>query len=279
MSNYQLSVKSYPVYKDSGVEWLGDVPEHWEIYHLKNIVSTKITDGPHETPIFTDDGVPFVSAEAIQNGGINFDSKRGYISQETDKIYSLKCKPRRDDIFIVKSGSTTGKIGYVSTDINFNIWSPLALVRANKSNSPLYLSYFLSSSLFQKQVQMNWSFGTQPNIGMKVLENLQVICPPLSEQKSIANYLDTKTAQCDRKIDLLTQKATQYGKLKQSLINETVTRGVEKSVPMKDSDYEWNQKIPTSWQETRVKNIFNLVTDLAPNDNNFVNIKYLIAKQ
>ena len=255
MNNYQLSVKKYPVYKDSGIEWLGDVPEHWEIYHLKNIVSTKITDGPHETPIFTDDGVPFVSAEAIQNGGINFDSKRGYISQETDKIYSLKCKPRRDDIFIVKSGSTTGKIGYVSTDINFNIWSPLALVRANKSNSPLYLSYFLSSSLFQKQVQMNWSFGTQPNIGMKVLENLQVICPPLSEQKSIATYLDTKTAQCDRKIDLLTQKATQYGKLKQCLINETVTRGLDKSVPMKDSGVEWIGDVPEHWEIQRLHDI------------------------
>jgi type I restriction enzyme, S subunit len=246
-------MNNYKLYKDSGVEWIGEVPEHWGIYHLKNIVSTKITDGPHETPVFTDDGVPFISAEAIQNGNVNFDSKRGFISEETDKIYSLKCKPRKNDIFIVKSGSTTGKIGYVSTEINFNIWSPLALVRANKINNSHYLFYFLSSSFFQKQVQMYWSFGTQPNIGMKVLENLQVVSPPLAEQKLIAHYLDTKTAQIDRKIDLLTQKATQYGNLKQSLINETVTRGLDKSVLMKDSAIEWIGEMPKHWTLSRIK--------------------------
>jgi type I restriction enzyme S subunit len=93
--------------------------------------------------------------------------------------------------------------------------------------------------------------------------------PPLSEQKAIADYLDTKTAQIDRKIDLLSQKAKLYGNLKQSLINETVTRGLDKSVLMKDSEYEWDQEIPKNWQETRVKNIFKLITDLAPNNNNF----------
>jgi type I restriction enzyme S subunit len=209
--------------KDSGIEWIGEIPEHWRIYHLKNCVSLKITDGPHETPNFTDNGVPFISAEAIQNGGVNFDSKRGYISEETDKIYALKCKPRRDDIFIVKSGSTTGKIGYVSTDINFNIWSPLALVRANKINYSRYLFYFLSSSFFQKQVQMYWSLGTQPNIGMKVLENLQVIVPPLTEQKEIADYLNTKTSQIDKIIETINTQIEKLKELRKTLINDVVT--------------------------------------------------------
>ncbi|MCF3609785.1 restriction endonuclease subunit S [Planktothrix agardhii 1033] len=214
--------KTVPM-KDSGIEWLGEIPEHWRIYHLKNCVSLKITDGPHETPNFTDNGVPFISAEAIQNGGVNFDSKRGYISEETDKIYALKCKPRRDDIFIVKSGSTTGKIGYVSTDINFNIWSPLALVRANKINYSRYLFYFLSSSFFQKQVQMYWSLGTQPNIGMKVLENLQVIVPPLPEQKEIADYLNTKTAQIEKIIETINTQIEKLKELRKTLINDVVT--------------------------------------------------------
>jgi type I restriction enzyme, S subunit len=214
--------KSVPM-KDSSIEWIDEVPEHWGIYHLKNIVSTKITDGPHETPVFTDIGVPFISAEAIQNGGVNFDAKRGFISSEIDKIYSLKCKPRKNDIFIVKSGSTTGKIGYVSTDVNFNIWSPLALVRANKINDSHYVFYFLSSSFFQKQVQMYWSFGTQPNIGMKVLENLQVVSPPLSEQKAIANYLDTKTTQIDRIIQTINTQIEKLKELRKTLINDVVT--------------------------------------------------------
>jgi type I restriction enzyme S subunit len=223
MNNYQLSIKNYQFYKDSGVEWIGEIPEHWEVKHLKNIVSVKITDGPHETPVFTDDGIPFISAEAIQNGGVNFDSKRGYISKETDGIYSLKCKPRKNDIFIVKSGSTTGKIGYVSTDINFNIWSPLALVRANKVNYSRHLFYFLSSSFFQRQVQMYWSLGTQPNIGMKVLENLQVVIPPLPEHKAIAHYLDTKTAHIDQIIQTINTQIEKLKELRKTLINDVVT--------------------------------------------------------
>lgn len=245
----------YGAYKDSGVEWIDKIPDTWNLLHLKNCVSKKITDGPHATPVFIDDGVPFLSAEAVQDGGLNFSSKRGYISEADDKIYSLKCKPKRNDIFIVKSGSTTGKIGYVSTDENFNIWSPLALVRSGENFDPRYVFLFLSSSYFQQQVQMFWSFGTQPNIGMGVIEALQIAVPPHDEQQAIAVYLDSKTAQLDRKIHLLDQKAAQYGKLKQSLINETVTRGLDKTVEMKDSGVEWLGEVPAHWEVQRIKDI------------------------
>ena len=80
--------------------------------------------------------------------------------------------------------------------------------------------------------------------------------PPLAEQKAIADYLDTKTAQIDRKIDLLFQKAKLYINLKQSLINETVTRGLDKSVPMKDSGIEWIEEVPEHWEVVRNKQIF-----------------------
>lgn len=214
--------KSVPM-KDSAIEWIGTIPEHWEVRHLKNAVSVKITDGPHETPDFTDHGVPFISAEAIQNGGINFEAKRGYISEETDKIYSAKCKPQRDDIFIVKSGSTTGKIGYVSTDKNFNIWSPLALVRVNSKHHSRYLYYFLSSTYFQSQVQTYWSLGTQPNIGMKVLEGLFVLTPNFEDQKAIADYLDKKTEYIDRLIANINSQIEIQKELRKTLINDVVT--------------------------------------------------------
>ena len=255
-----VKAEPYDAYKDSGVYWVDKIPDTWRVLHLKNCVSKKITDGPHATPVFIDEGVPFLSAEAVQDGSLNFSSKRGYISDVDDKIYSLKCKPKRNDIFIVKSGSTTGKVGYVSTDENFNIWSPLALVRCGKHFDPRYVYLFLSSSYFQQQVQMFWSFGTQPNIGMGVIEALQITVPPHHEQTTIAAYLDTKTAQIDRQIYLLSQKVTQYGKLKQSLINETVTRGIDKSVPMKDSGVEWIGEVPEHWTVTAVTNITDTVS-------------------
>ena len=150
-----------------------------------HLVKIKITDGPHETPIAVEDGIPFVSAEAVQNHTINFDSKWGYITKEDHLKYSKKCKPQNGDIFIVKSGATTGKVAYVDTNIEFNIWSPLALVRANeKTVYSKYLFNFIVSPLFQEQVQFSWSFGTQQNIGMGVIQNLQIITPPL-DRKSV----------------------------------------------------------------------------------------------
>ena len=222
--------KSVPM-KDSGVEWIDKIPSTWALLHLKNCVSTKITDGPHATPIFIDGGVPFLSAEAVQDGCLNFSAKRGYISEADDKIYSLKCKPKKHDIFIVKSGSTTGKVGYVSTDDNFNIWSPLALVRSGKDFDSRYVYLFLSSSFFQKQVQMFWSFGTQPNIGMSVIEALQIAVPPLAKQTAIAAYLNTKTAQIDRIVTTINQQINKLKDLRKALINDVITGKIKVSYP------------------------------------------------
>jgi len=91
------------------------------------------------------------------------------------------------------------------------------------------------------------------------VRNLFIPLPSISEQTAIAAHLDKKTAQLDRKIELLGQKATQYGKLKQSLINETVTRGLNKNVGMKDSGVEWLGEVPAHWEVKRVKELGNLV--------------------
>lgn len=211
--------------KDSGIEWLGKTPKHWSEKRLKNLVSPKITDGPHETPELVDDidGIPFISAEAITENGINYEARGGNISVEQDKIYSLKCKPKRDDIFMVKSGSTTGRIGYVDTDLNFNIWSPLALIRANSNTNSRFLYFALCSNYIQKQVQLTWSFGTQPNIGMGVIERLRLVIPPKEEQVVIAEYLMQRTTaivQLIKNIEVQIEKLQELRKIK---IYEAVT--------------------------------------------------------
>lgn len=86
---------------------------------------------------------------------------------------------------------------------------------------------------------------------------IQTALPDETEQTAIAAYLDKKTAQLDRKIELLGQKAAQFGKLKQSLINKTVTRGLDKNVAMKDSGVEWIGEVPAHWEVKRFKEIFN----------------------
>ena len=93
------------------------------------------------------------------------------------------------------------------------------------------------------------------NLGQEKLLSINFPFPDLPEQQAIANYLDTKTAQIDRQIDLLSKKTTQYNKLKQALINETVTRGLDKSVAMKDSGVEWIGEVPVHWEIKHLKNL------------------------
>jgi type I restriction enzyme S subunit len=80
------------------------VPEHWQVRLLKHIVSTPITDGPHETPEFLDEGIPFASAESVSSGRLDFAKVRGYISEKDHERYAQKYVPRRNDIFMVRSG-------------------------------------------------------------------------------------------------------------------------------------------------------------------------------
>ena len=171
-------MKPYPQYKDSGVEWIGEVPDGWKIVPIKRIVSTKITDGPHETPEILLDGIPFVSAESIRNDSIDFSKKRGFISTEDHERFSKKYKPLKGDIYIVKSGATTGKIAIVETDEEFNIWSPLAAIRCNCIKAfPRFAFYFFKSKEFLQSIEISWNFGTQQNIGMGVIENLPLSLP------------------------------------------------------------------------------------------------------
>jgi len=213
--------------KDSGVEWLGEIPEGWISTKVKNMLSTPITDGPHETPEFLDEGVPFISAEAISKGFLNFSKIRGHISDEANRVYSLKYSPMLHDVYMIKSGATTGVTAMVEDRVNFNIWSPLAVFRSNTKLNPYYLLNYLRSSNFQKAVELYWSYGTQQNIGMNVLENLYIAVPPIEEQQAIADYLDDKTL----KIDTLVTKATKAIELlkekRTALISATVTGKID----------------------------------------------------
>ncbi|MDF2036324.1 restriction endonuclease subunit S [Cytobacillus oceanisediminis] len=214
--------------KDSGVEWIGEVSENINFIKLKYLVAIKITDGPHETPTLKDEGIPFISAEAIKNGKVDFNYKRGFISAEDHEKYSKKCSPRKGDIFMVKSGATTGKFGIVETEEEFSIWSPLALIRADLSKvNILFLYYCFYSTIFQMQVQTGWNYGTQQNIGMGVIENLFIPCPSLEEQNEVVNYIVIKDREM---VDLISQINVQIEKLKeyrQALIYEAVTGKID----------------------------------------------------
>ena len=260
-----MSYPAYDSYKDSGVEWLGVVPKYWGRTALKRYLLTPVTDGPHETPKFYDEGVPFISAEAIKKSRINFSKKRGYISREDHLQYSKKYLPQRGDIYVIKSGATTGNVAMVETDLEFNIWSPLAAVRTNpKYLYGRYVFHYLSSECFRVPIELGWSFGTQQNIGMNVIENLDILRPPIDEQKAIAAFLDEKTmaidaliAKKEKLLELLAEKRT-------ALITQAVTKGLDPTAPMKPSGIDWIGDVPKGWKIKRLRFLAKLFGGSTP---------------
>ena len=210
--------------KPSGVVWLGKVPEHWEVMSLKFSLAMPITDGPHETPEILSDGIPFISAEAVKNDKLDFNKKRGYISEEDHLRFCKKYSPQKGDIYMVKSGATTGNVAKVETDKVFNIWSPLAVMRPDTNKiSTEFLFYAIKAEYFNVSVQLKWNMGTQQNIGMGVLSNIKVIIPPLPEQTAITHYLDTQTAQIDALSDKIRQTIARLQEYRRTLITQAVT--------------------------------------------------------
>jgi type I restriction enzyme, S subunit len=241
--------RAYVEYKSAESKWMDILPAHWKRAPIKYLVAIRITDGPHETPEFVDEGIPFLSAEAVKNYKLDFTKKRGCITRSLHEIYSKKCLPQIDDVFMVKSGNTTGAIAIVETNDEFNIWSPLALIRANKKKLlPRFVFYSMCADYFKTSVELSWSQGTQPNIGMGVIENLHVPLAPVEEQRNIINFLDHETA----KIDTLIEKQQQLIKLlkekRQAVISHAVTKGLNPNVPMRDSGVEWLGVVPAHWE-------------------------------
>lgn len=217
--------KTVPM-KDSGISWIGQIPANWDINRILYLLEMSITDGPHITPEMHDEGIPFVSAEAISssNGTIDFDRIWGYVSESFYKECCKKYTPKTDDIYMIKSGATTGRVAIVDTDKIFTIWSPLAVFRCNRNKMvPRFMFYSLQADFFQMQIHLGWTYGTQQNIGMRTLEHLKVCVPPLPEQKAIIAYLDKETQKID---NLLAKKETQLNIIcrhKQSFVFEYVT--------------------------------------------------------
>lgn len=209
--------------KDSGVEWIGEIPEHWENRKMISILSMRVVDGPHESPELYDNGIPYISATAIENGKINFDLMRGYISEEYCDICDLRYKPQLYDILVIKLGASTGQAAIVETTKRFNIWVPLAAVRCNEEADPYFVYYAFQSDYFLKQMEMSWTYGTQQTLGVKTIERLRIMLPSLNEQKQIVCYLKNKCNSIDESIthkQNIIDKLTNY---KKSLIYEVVT--------------------------------------------------------
>lgn len=155
----------------------------WEQRKLIDLLNQPITDGPHETPNLVEKGIPFISADAIVDNRIDFSRKRGFITEEYDLQCRKKYGPELYDVYLVKSGSTVGKVAIVETTKQFNIWSPLAAMRCKGKTNPYFLYFLFQTKENQNQVKSKASNGTQPNLSMRELEQFNVQISPLHDEQ------------------------------------------------------------------------------------------------
>lgn len=190
----------------------------------------------------------------INEGKVNFPKKR-FIDDVPQELLLQK-----GDLLFNRTNSLAlvGKVGRIEgviKDVTFA--SYLIMLRVKRYQCSRYYCYFLNSEYFAGYMRSNAiQTANQANISSSRLKQFKIIDLDYNLQKAIADYLDTKTTQFDSKIDFLNQKAIQYGKLKQSLIDETVTRGLDKTLKMKNSGVEWIGEVPEHWKNIRVKELF-----------------------
>lgn len=209
--------------KDSGVRFVDTIPYDWENRKMITILSTRVVDGPHESPELYDTGIPYISATAIVNGKIDFSLMRGYISKEYCEICDKRYSPQRGDLLVVKLGASTGQVAIVDTDERFNIWVPLAAVRCKDEALPKFVYYAFQSDYFVRQMELSWTFGTQQTLGVQTIEKLRILLPPIAEQREIVKFLDTIYDNVGSKIENVEKMIEKLEEYKKSLIYEVVT--------------------------------------------------------
>jgi type I restriction enzyme S subunit len=197
------------------------------VISLKHLVSAPIIDGPHLTPTKLDTGIPFISAEAISQGYINFDKKWGYISKEDHEIYSKRYCPKKDDILMVKLGATTGVVAMVETDEDFNVWVPLATIRPREDISSKFIFYLLQSSSVRDAIQLSWTYGTQQTLGLGTLANLSMPAPPEDESYKIVKLIESKVPLYDKSVRKCETSLQYLQERRTALISAAVTGKID----------------------------------------------------
>jgi type I restriction enzyme S subunit len=246
-----LNIHSHPyeAYKTSNGEWVDQIPSEWEEKRVKDIfrlVTEKAADdNDHELlSLYASIGVrPRKDLEA-----------RGNKASSTDGYWLVK----KGDIIVNKLLAWMGSVGL--SDFN-GVTSPAydVLRKTSKLNDERYFSYLFRTDI-AKQIFKKNSRGIMDmrlRLYFDKLGAITVPVPPISTQREIAVYIDKKTEQIDRQIHLLQKKEARYHELKQSIVVETVTRGLDKDVPMRSSGIDLIGEIPAHWKVRRFKEIFN----------------------
>jgi type I restriction enzyme, S subunit len=213
--------------KPSGIEWLGDVPEHWTRSQPKHF-TTKIVDGVHFKPNYLSEGIPFVTVQNLTAGrGISFDNLN-YISEQDHEQFFRRANPEKGDVLLTKDGATLGIARVVETDEVFSIFVSVALLKPNpKQIDSWFLRYALESSVVFQQFKAGEQGSASKHIHLVDLRNVLVALPPITEQRQIVDQLNEAVGRlaclervAERAIQLLQERRT-------ALISAAVTGKID----------------------------------------------------
>ena len=236
-------IQRYESYKESGVEWLGEIPEHWELTRLGTRFEerkTKVSDKDFPPLSVTKNGtIPQLANAAKSNDGDN----RKLVNKGDFVINS------RSD----RKGSSGIAYQDGSVSLIYIVLEPIDI-------EPNYCNYLLKSYNFIEEFY-RMGHGIVADLWTTRYHEMKMIMigiPPLPEQTAIAQFLDDKTTKIDAAIAIKTQQISLLKERKQIVIHKAVTRGLDDSVPLKDSGVEWIGEIPEHWEVKRFRYVFNL---------------------
>jgi type I restriction enzyme, S subunit len=257
-SEEHIRWKPYPTYKDSGVEWLGKIPEDWEITKIKHLAQkgykTFIDGDWIESPFITNEGIRLIQTGNIGVGEYKEQGFR-FISEET--FYEFNCtEVIPGDVLICRLATPVGRACQAPIIDNRMITSvDVCILKPSSFYDSRFVVFFLSSIEYLSWINAISRGSTRDRISRYMLGNINIVAPPIREQIRISSFLDRETSKIDaliarkqRLIELLQEKRT-------ALISQAVTKGLDPNVPMKDSGVEWLGEIPHHWEVKRIKHV------------------------
>ncbi len=249
------SWKPYPAYKDTGVEWLGKVPEHWEVKMVKRLCLIKrgASPRPIDNPIYFDENGEY---SWVRISDVTASTK--YLQSTDQKLSTLgksKSVPLEPGELFLSIAGSVGKP--IITAIKCCIHDGFVYFVGLKQNRE-YLFYLFSGGELYRGLG---KIGTQLNLNTDTVGEMKIPVPPLPEQRAISVYLHDRT----RKIDSLIEKKQKLIELlkeeRAAVINQAVTKGLDPRAPMRDSGVEWLEEIPRHWKIKKLKYLVTLVNE------------------
>ncbi len=254
-------MKRYPKYKDSGVEWIGDIPEYWSIRKLKYVIEIVNGSTPKSgTSEYWNGDIVWITPNDL--GGLNGNKISGSIKKITELgLNSCGTTLTSKGSIILSTRAPIGHIGITETKTCTNQGCKTVVPDFTKCNN-IFIYYYLLSA--KDNLQSLGQGATFIELSSQNLKSYKTTLPPTSEQQSIANYLEHKTHQIDtliekkqKQIDLLKEQRT-------AIINHAVTKGLNPNVKMKDSGIEWLGEIPAHWELKKLKYFSEIVNGSTP---------------